>query len=271
MAVKAPHAVNVERALEAVRAGRLIIITDDEDRENEGDFMVAAEKTTPEVVNFMATYGRGLICLPLTRERLQQLQLPLMVQENTARFQTAFTVTIDAVEGITTGISAFDRAATIRAAIDPKTKPSDLAKPGHILPLQAKEGGVLARAGQTEASVDLARMAGLTPAGVSPAIRARSTDASVWPARASTPPSLAWRGRMCPGLARSDGLVLGSMAARMVAARSKAEMPVVIPSTASIVTVKAVWKRAVFSWTMSGSWSCWRRSRVRGRQMSPRP
>jgi len=166
MAVKAPHAVNVERALEAVRAGRLIIITDDEDRENEGDFMVAAEKTTPEVVNFMATYGRGLICLPLTRERLQQLQLPLMVQENTARFQTAFTVTIDAVEGITTGISAFDRAATIRAAIDPKTKPSDLAKPGHILPLQAKEGGVLARAGQTEASVDLARMAGLNPAGV---------------------------------------------------------------------------------------------------------
>ena len=156
----------VERALEAVRAGRLIIITDDEDRENEGDLMVAAEKTTPEIINFMATHGRGLICLPLTRERLKELQLPLMVQENTARFQTAFTVTIDAIEGVTTGISAFDRARTVLAAIDPKTKPSDLAKPGHVLPLQAVEGGVLARAGQTEAAVDLARMAGLFPAGV---------------------------------------------------------------------------------------------------------
>jgi len=156
----------VERALEAVRAGRLIIITDDEDRENEGDLMVAAEKTTPEIINFMATHGRGLICLPLTRERLKELQLPLMVQENTARFQTAFTITIDAIEGVTTGISAFDRARTVLAAIDPKTRPSDLAKPGHVLPLQAMEGGVLARAGQTEASVDLARMAGLIPAGV---------------------------------------------------------------------------------------------------------
>ncbi|MHB8053814.1 MAG: bifunctional 3,4-dihydroxy-2-butanone-4-phosphate synthase/GTP cyclohydrolase II [Candidatus Aminicenantales bacterium] len=156
----------VERALEAVRDGRLIIITDDEDRENEGDFMVAAEKATPEIINFMAQYGRGLICLPLTHERLRELQLPLMVQENTARFQTAFTVSIDAVEGVSTGISAFDRARTILTAIDPKTKPADLAKPGHIFPLQALEGGVLARAGQTEASVDLARMAGLTPAGV---------------------------------------------------------------------------------------------------------
>ena len=161
-----PRAANVERALAAVRAGRLIIITDDEDRENEGDFMIAAEKATPEIINFMAHHGRGLICLPLTRERLQRLQLPLMVQENTARFQTAFTVSIDAVEGIATGISAFDRARTILAAIDPKTRPADLAKPGHIFPLQAKEGGVLARAGQTEASVDLARMAGLEPAGV---------------------------------------------------------------------------------------------------------
>lgn len=157
---------NVERALQAVRAGRMIIITDDEDRENEGDLMVAAEKTTPEIINFMAQHGRGLICLPLTHERLEQLRLPLMVQENTARFQTAFTVTIDAIEGVTTGISAFDRARTILAAIDPKTRPEDLAKPGHILPLQAREGGVLARAGQTEASVDLARMAGLNPAGV---------------------------------------------------------------------------------------------------------
>ncbi|MCX6567002.1 MAG: bifunctional 3,4-dihydroxy-2-butanone-4-phosphate synthase/GTP cyclohydrolase II [Candidatus Aminicenantes bacterium] len=166
MTESSPRAANVERALAAVRAGRLIIITDDEDRENEGDFMIGAEKTTPEIINFMAHHGRGLICLPLTRERLQQLQLPLMVQENTARFQTAFTISIDAVEGNTTGISAFDRARTIRAAIDPKTRPADLAKPGHIFPLQAKEGGVLARAGQTEASVDLARMAGLEPAGV---------------------------------------------------------------------------------------------------------
>ncbi len=158
--------VPVETALEAVRAGRMIIIVDDEDRENEGDFMVAAEKATPEIVNFMARHGRGLICLPLTRERLEELQLPLMVSENTARFQTAFTVSIDAREGVTTGISAHDRARTILAAVDPATRPGDLARPGHIFPLQAKEGGVLARAGQTEAAVDLARMAGLFPAGV---------------------------------------------------------------------------------------------------------
>jgi 3,4-dihydroxy 2-butanone 4-phosphate synthase/GTP cyclohydrolase II len=157
---------SVEQALEAVRAGRLIIITDDEDRENEGDFMVAAEKTTPEIINFMARFGRGLICLPLTHERLEELQLPLMVLENTGRFQTAFTVSIDAKAGITTGISAFDRARTIQTAVDPGKGPSDLARPGHIFPLQAKEGGVLARAGQTEASVDLARLAGLRPAGV---------------------------------------------------------------------------------------------------------
>jgi 3,4-dihydroxy 2-butanone 4-phosphate synthase/GTP cyclohydrolase II len=158
--------VPVETAVESVRAGRMVIIVDDEDRENEGDLMAAADKVTPEIVNFMARHGRGLICLPLTRERLEELQLPLMVAENTARFQTAFTVTIDAKEGVTTGISAHDRARTIRAAIDPATKPDDLARPGHVLPLQAKEGGVLSRAGQTEAAVDLARLAGLTPAGV---------------------------------------------------------------------------------------------------------
>jgi 3,4-dihydroxy 2-butanone 4-phosphate synthase/GTP cyclohydrolase II len=157
---------SVEEAIEAVRAGRMIIIVDDEDRENEGDLMVAAEKVTPEIVNFMARHGRGLICLPLTRERLEELQLPLMVNDNTARFQTAFTVSIDAKEGVTTGISAPDRALTILAAIDPATKPEDLARPGHIFPLQAVEGGVLSRAGQTEAAVDLARMAGLVPAGV---------------------------------------------------------------------------------------------------------
>jgi 3,4-dihydroxy 2-butanone 4-phosphate synthase/GTP cyclohydrolase II len=156
----------VEEAIGAVRRGQLIIIVDDEDRENEGDLMVAAEKVTPEAINFMSKHGRGLICLPLTRTRLEELHLPLMVQDNTARFQTAFTVSIDAIEGSTTGISAYDRARTVRLAVDPKTKPSDLARPGHIFPLQAKEGGVLARAGQTEAAVDLARLAGLAPAGV---------------------------------------------------------------------------------------------------------
>jgi 3,4-dihydroxy 2-butanone 4-phosphate synthase/GTP cyclohydrolase II len=161
-----PKTVSVETALDAVRAGRMIIIVDDEDRENEGDLMVAAEKATPEIVNFMARHGRGLICLPLTRERLEELQLPLMVSENTARFQTAFTVSIDAKKDVTTGISAHDRARTILAAVDPATKPDDLARPGHIFPLQAVEGGVLSRSGQTEAAVDLARLARLTPAGV---------------------------------------------------------------------------------------------------------
>jgi 3,4-dihydroxy 2-butanone 4-phosphate synthase / GTP cyclohydrolase II len=158
--------VSVETALDAVRAGRMIIIVDDEDRENEGDLMVAASKVTPEIINFMARHGRGLVCLPLTRERLDELQLPLMVSENTARFQTAFTVSIDAKKGVTTGISAHDRAATVLAAVDRATKPEDLARPGHVFPLQAVEGGVLSRAGQTEAAVDLARMAGLEPAGV---------------------------------------------------------------------------------------------------------
>ncbi len=158
--------VSVETALDEVRAGRMIIIVDDEDRENEGDLMVAAGKVTPEAINFMARHGRGLICLPLTRERLEELQLPLMVSENTARFQTAFTISIDAKDGVATGISAHDRAKTILAAIDPGTRPENLARPGHIFPLQAKEGGVLSRAGQTEAAVDLARMAGLEPAGV---------------------------------------------------------------------------------------------------------
>jgi 3,4-dihydroxy 2-butanone 4-phosphate synthase/GTP cyclohydrolase II len=156
----------VEQALEAIRNGRMIIIIDDEDRENEGDLMVAAEKVTPEIINFMSRYGRGLICLPLTKQRVQELHLPLMVGENTSRFETAFTVSIDAKEGVSTGISAFDRAKTIETAIAPSTQPPDLVRPGHIFPLQAKEGGVLARAGQTEAAVDLARLAGLIPAGV---------------------------------------------------------------------------------------------------------
>ena len=156
----------VEQTIQTVKKGRMIIIVDDEDRENEGDLMVAAEKVTPEIINFMTKHGRGLICLPLTRERLKELNLPLMVQENTASFQTAFTVSIDAKEGITTGISAHDRAKTILTAIHPKTKANDLARPGHVFPLQARDGGVLERAGQTEASVDIARLARLTPAGV---------------------------------------------------------------------------------------------------------
>lgn len=157
---------SVEEAIEHIKAGHLVILVDDEDRENEGDLMVAAEKVTPEIINFMALHGRGLICLPLTRKRLEELQLPLMVSDNTSRFGTAFTVSIDAREGVTTGISAHDRARTIRMAVDPASKPSDLVRPGHIFPLQAREGGVLSRAGQTEAAVDLARLAGLTPAGV---------------------------------------------------------------------------------------------------------
>ncbi len=161
-----PKTVSVEKAIQCVKDGQLIIIVDDEDRENEGDLMVAAEKVTPEIINFMTKKGRGLICLPLTKERLKELDLPLMVTDNTARFGTAFTVSIDAKEGITTGISAHDRAKTIQVAIDPKTKPSDLARPGHIFPLQARDGGVLERAGQTEAAVDLARLAGMIPAGV---------------------------------------------------------------------------------------------------------
>ena len=156
----------VDQAIKAVKAGQIIIIVDDEDRENEGDLMVAAEKATPEIVNFMTKHGRGLICMPLTKERLKDLHLPLMVRDNTAPYQTAFTVSIDSREGVTTGISAHDRAKTIQVAIDPKTKPSDLTRPGHIFPLEARGGGVLERAGQTEASVDIARMAGLKPAGV---------------------------------------------------------------------------------------------------------
>ena len=163
---KKSHVVSVEKAIEEVKAGRIIIIVDDKDRENEGDLMVAAEKTTPDIINFMARYGRGLICLPLESKRLKELDLPLMVTYNTTRFQTAYTISIDAKKGNTTGISAKDRANTILTAIDPETKPADLARPGHIFPLQFMKGGVLQRAGQTEASVDVARLAGLNPAGV---------------------------------------------------------------------------------------------------------
>jgi 3,4-dihydroxy 2-butanone 4-phosphate synthase/GTP cyclohydrolase II len=158
--------VSVPEAVEEIRAGRILIIVDDEDRENEGDLMVAAEKVTPEIINFMATYGRGLICLALTPERCDYLRLPLMSAHNTSTFGTAFTEAIDASEGVTTGISAADRTRTILTAIDPACRPSDLARPGHVFPLRAREGGVLVRAGQTEASVDLSRLAGMAPAGV---------------------------------------------------------------------------------------------------------
>jgi 3,4-dihydroxy 2-butanone 4-phosphate synthase / GTP cyclohydrolase II len=156
----------VEEAVEDIRQGRMIVLIDDEDRENEGDLTMAAEKITPEAINFMAKYGRGLICLPLTEQRCDELHLPLMSPINTSVHGTAFTEAIDARVGVTTGISASDRAITILTAIDPKTKPQDLARPGHTFPLRARNGGVLVRAGQTEASVDLARIAGLTPAGV---------------------------------------------------------------------------------------------------------
>ena len=156
----------IENAIKTVQAGKLIIIIDDEDRENEGDLMVAAEKVTPDIINFMAKHGRGLICLSLTKEKLKQLDIPLMVSDNTAQFQTAFTVSIDVKKGTTTGISAHDRTKTILVAINPETNPSDLARPGHIFPLEAKEGGVLKRTGQTEGSVDIAQLAGLKPAGV---------------------------------------------------------------------------------------------------------
>ena len=158
--------ISVPEALEEILAGRQMVIVDDEDRENEGDLMIAAEKVTPEAINFMATHGRGLICLALTEERLDRLRIPLMTERNTSRLGTAFCESIDAAQGVTTGISAADRAHTILTAIDPATTPADLARPGHIPPLRARRGGVLVRAGQTEASVDLARLAGLIPAGV---------------------------------------------------------------------------------------------------------
>ena len=156
----------IEEAVAALREGRMVIVVDDEDRENEGDLTIAAEKVTPEAINFMATHGRGLICLSMTPERLDALDVPLMVTANTSQFETAFCVSFEAKGRTTTGISAADRAATVLTAIDPATKPSDLARPGHMFPLRARSGGVLERTGQTEAAVDLARIAGLYPAGV---------------------------------------------------------------------------------------------------------
>ncbi len=157
---------SIKSVIEDIKEGRMVILVDEEDRENEGDLMIAAEKVTPEAINFMATYGRGLICLSLTPERIEELRLPMMVSNNRSRFQTAFTVSIEARCGVTTGISAADRATTVLTAIDDGTKAEDLISPGHIFPLRAREGGVLVRSGQTEGSVDLARLAGLKPAAV---------------------------------------------------------------------------------------------------------
>jgi 3,4-dihydroxy 2-butanone 4-phosphate synthase/GTP cyclohydrolase II len=156
----------IDEAIDDTARGKMIILVDDEDRENEGDLCMAAEKVTPEAINFMARYGRGLICLSLSPERVEELKLPMMTEENTSLFGTAFTVSVEAKRGVTTGISAADRATTVRTAIDPKTRPEDLVRPGHVFPLRARPGGVLQRAGQTEGSVDLARLSGLYPAGV---------------------------------------------------------------------------------------------------------
>jgi len=157
----------IDEAIEAIRGGEVIIVVDDEDRENEGDFICAADCITPEIINFMATYGRGLICTPIDENRADELNLQMMVSDNTALHETAFTVSIDLIgQGCTTGISAYDRATGIRALVDPQTKPSDFARPGHIFPLRAKTGGVLRRTGHTEAAIDLAKMAGYSPAGV---------------------------------------------------------------------------------------------------------
>jgi 3,4-dihydroxy 2-butanone 4-phosphate synthase / GTP cyclohydrolase II len=161
-----PQFTDVPTAIDEIRAGRMIVVVDDEDRENEGDLTLAAEKVTPEAINFMAKYGRGLVCLALTEDRLDHLRIGPMTAENTSNYGTAFCEAIDARQGVTTGISAYDRARTIAVAIDPATRPADLARPGHVFPLRARKGGVLVRAGQTEASVDLARLAGLLPAGV---------------------------------------------------------------------------------------------------------
>ncbi len=158
--------ISIEEAIKDIREGRMVILVDDEDRENEGDLTIAAEKVTPEIINFMAKYGRGLICLPMTSAKIDSLELPLMVQNNTSQFQTGFTISIEARRGVTTGISAADRATTILAAIAADAKPDDLARPGHIFPLKARDGGAIVRAGQTEGSVDLARLAGLNPAAV---------------------------------------------------------------------------------------------------------
>lgn len=158
--------ITVEQAIDEIGKGRMVIVVDDEDRENEGDLVMAAEKVTPEAINFIVRHSSGIVCVPLTAERLEELRVPMMVRENTARLSTAFTVSVDALEGTTTGVSAHDRCVTVRRLIDPATRPDDLGRPGHVFPLRYTDGGVLVRAGHTEATVDLSRMAGLHPSGV---------------------------------------------------------------------------------------------------------
>ena len=177
----------VEDIVAELRAGRMVILVDEEDRENEGDLVLAADHVTPQAINFMARFGRGLICLTLTRDRCEYLKLPPMAARNGTVYSTAFTVSIEAAEGVTTGISAADRARTVQAAVAKDATANDLVQPGHIFPLQAQDGGVLMRAGHTEAGCDLSAMA------------ERSQPASVWPARMSTPPSTACSGKMWPG------------------------------------------------------------------------
>jgi 3,4-dihydroxy 2-butanone 4-phosphate synthase/GTP cyclohydrolase II len=211
----------IPEILEDIRAGRMVVMMDDQERENEGDLVMAASKVRPEDINFMARFGRGLICLPLTRERCRQLQLPLMVNENQSRFATNFTVSIEAVEGITTGISAYDRAHTIRTAVKPDANFADLSQPGHVFPLMAQPGGVLTRSGHTEASVDLAMLAGLEPAAV--LVEILNEDGSM-----ARRPEL-------EEFAREHGLKIGTIA-DLIHYRMETEKSVVHVSTHDVVT-----------------------------------
>jgi 3,4-dihydroxy 2-butanone 4-phosphate synthase/GTP cyclohydrolase II len=211
----------IPEILEDIRAGRMVVMMDDQERENEGDLVMAASKVRPEDINFMARFGRGLICLPLTRERCRQLQLPLMVNENQSRFATNFTVSIEAVEGITTGISAYDRAHTIRTAVKPDANFTDLSQPGHVFPLMAQPGGVLTRSGHTEASVDLAMLAGLEPAAV--LVEILNEDGSM-----ARRPEL-------EEFAREHGLKIGTIA-DLIHYRMETEKSVVHVSTPDVVT-----------------------------------
>lgn len=212
---------SIPELLEDIRAGRMVVVMDDEDRENEGDLIMAASKIRPEDVNFMARFGRGLICLPLTRERCHQLNLPLMVNLNQARFSTNFTVSIEAAEGITTGISAYDRAHTIRTAVRPDARPADLSQPGHVFPLMAQPGGVLSRAGHTEASVDLALLAGLEPAAV--LVEILNEDGSM-----ARRPQL-------EEFARTHGLKIGTIA-DLIHYRMQTEKTIVLVSSHAVET-----------------------------------
>ncbi len=219
--IKSNELNTIPELLEDIRAGRMVVVMDDEDRENEGDLIMAASKVRPEDINFMARFGRGLICLPLTRERCHQLNLPLMVNLNQARFATNFTVSIEAAEGITTGISAYDRAHTIRTAVKPDASRSDLSQPGHVFPLMAQPGGVLARAGHTEASVDLAMLAGLEPAAV--LVEILNEDGSM-----ARRPQL-------EEFARKHGLKIGTIA-DLIHYRMQTEKTVELISTHPVVT-----------------------------------